>query len=221
MRFYFLLVLLVISSQASAQAEPAQPAGSSEGETTPAPSASQPARDAELAAAEEELMAAAAADAAGEQEPSRNRMGGSLGMEGRNELYGARARGFGTSIAFSYKGDDPFAMVFQVGAIAWPSAFFLNEENEVPHKAPWEVFLAASLLPFTFGPVDLGFFVRLSAKHFFTTIADRAEFGLAMQWQIDRTWALRYQAGCSIITNFQEPTLVSSLALDLTFPSLI
>lgn len=163
----------------------------------------------------------AAAAAAADEASSRNRMGGSLGMEGMNELTGARARGLGSSISFTYKSDEPFAVVGQFGVIAWPSAFYLNEANEVPDKAPWEIFLAATLLPLTWGPVDFGFFARLSAKHFFTTIADRAELGLAVQWRLDRTWALRYQAGCSIITNFLEPTLVSTLALDLAFPSFI
>lgn len=165
-------------------------------------------------------MAAAAASAA-EDDPSRTRMGGSLGVEGMNELTGARARGLGTSITFTLKTEFPFAVVGQIGVIAWPSAFHLGQSNEVPDKAPWEIFLAASLLPWAIGPVDLGFFVRLSAPHFFTTVAERAELGLAIQWQLDRTWALRYQAGCSIITNFLEPTLVSTLSLDLAFPAFI
>ena len=163
----------------------------------------------------------AAAAAAAEDEASRDRMGGSVGMEGMNELYGTRARGLGTSIAFVYKSDKPFALVGQLGVIAWPSAFLLDQANQVPDKAPWEMFLAASLLPLSWGPVDFGFFARLSAKRFFTTVADRAELGLAMQWRLDRTWALRYQAGCSIITNFLEPTLVSTLSLDVAFPSFI
>lgn len=165
-------------------------------------------------------MLAAAATAAGE-ESSRGLIGGSLGMEGMNELFGARARGLGTSITFTFKMAEPFAMIGQVGAIGWPSAFHLGQASEVPDKAPWEMFVAATLLPLTLGPVDLGIVVRLLGPGFIITVAKRWELGLAIQWRLDRTWALRYQAGCSLITNFMEPTFVSTLTLDVAFPAFI
>jgi hypothetical protein len=193
MRLCLYILLLALAPTLRAEAKPTQ---------------------AELDAEEQVMLAAADAEAGYAQ----SRLGGAVGVEGLQALDGSRSRGLGASIALTYKSEAPFPSIGQIGLVGWPADLYLGPASS-PHP-PLELFANITLLPLSVGPVDFGAFVRLSTKHLLSDIAERAALGIAVQWSLDRVWALRYQAGCSIDLNFVHVQLVSGLALDVVFPYL-
>jgi hypothetical protein len=163
---------------------------------------------------EEELMIAAAVAKAEQAAP---RIGASIGIEAVRSFRAPHTRGLGASVAFTFKFENPRG-IGQIGLTGWPSAFYRGPEHAADRLDTWEVFLAASVLPITLGPVDVGFYLLLAANNFTTSLADRAVLGVAAQWSFDRVWALRYQLGFTAGANILNVGLVSTLAIDMVFP---
>jgi hypothetical protein len=152
-----------------------------------------------------------------EQEANAPRVGASIGVEGVRALRAPNAGGLGASIAFTFKFEHPRG-IGQIGFNGWPATFYRGPERAEERLNAWEMFLAATLYPFEWRPVDLGFYMLLAADSVVTSVADRVVLGVSTEWSLNQTWALRYQVGCSLQNNFNDAALVSTLALDVVVP---
>jgi hypothetical protein len=178
------------------------------------------AADATRTEAEEQRMTAAAIATEEESAKQKLHIGASVGVEAVRAFRSTHARGLGASASFTAKQrGEVGSVVAQFGLTVWPSALYRGPEHAEERLDSWEVFLSASIHPLVLGPLDLGLYLLLAAGHnLLTNVADRVALGISAHWSFDRMWALRYQLGCTMETNFVSLGMVSTLAIDMVFP---
>jgi hypothetical protein len=158
------------------------------------------------------------------QPPPPNREGFSLRLDGTKTLgTGTTAGGLGNSVEFWNLAQDQTEFS-GVGVSYWPKLALLNPtaRNLRNQREYWEVFLDLVLLWVDLGDLRFGPYAKLIVAGRSDNKGDgaqvltaRYEAGAQLRWQLGGPWALRYGLGIQVATYHNEPSLVSTLGLDL------